>query len=192
MIRLVPIIILFLTFAAFSQPLKVRSAGNGKAKITIGKSRSIINLSEAIAGCLMTYDGSDPESKKYDATSFDLIDSVKKDGSIYVVLLATAGGNCNVQGHCGAAESYTLFWLKLNNSLKLQKKNSVVVQNCLDDLNLTEDSEIKLNQGVLKIQFEDNLDQENLDYTITRLIYKHREAEKGFIVKTKKRDRPQS
>lgn len=192
MFRLIPILILLLSFSTFAQNIKVRSAGNGKVRITSGKTQSIINLSKDMAGCLMTYDITDPKRRKFDSTSFDLIDSVKKDGSIYVVLLGGSGGNCNVQGQCGASESSTLFWLKLSQTLKVQAKQIVIPEDCLDDINLTDDSLIKMNKGVLSFEFEDNLYRQTLDYTVTKLIYKHSEPEKGFDIKTEKRDRPKN
>lgn len=192
MIRLIPILILLLSFSAFSQSIKVRSAGNGKARITNGKVQSVVNLSKDIGGCLLTYDATERKRKTFDVTAFELIDAVKIGNTTYVVFVATAQGNCNVQGQCGAAESYTLFWLKLNSALKVQSKQVAVVEECLDDINLTEGSAIKLKKGILSIEFEDNLYRESMDYTVTKLVYKHSEADKGFSIKTEKRDRPKN
>lgn len=192
MLRLVPFIILLLSITIFSQSLRVRSAGNGKARISNGKVQSVINLQKDISGCLLTYDRSEQKRKIFDVTGFKLIDSVTKGNTTYLVLLATASGNCNVTGQCGAAESYTLFWLKLNKALKLIDKQVAIAQDCMDDINLTEDSSITLNKGILRIEYEDNLYRESLDYSITKLVYKHAEAEKGFSIKTEKGARPKN
>lgn len=192
MFRLLPFIALLFSINTFSQTIKVRPAGNGKVRFSNGKVQSIVNLSKDIAGCLMAYDSSDPKRKRFDVTSFELLDSVKKGSSIYVVLLASAQGNCNVQGQCGAAESHTLFWLKLNSPLRVQDKRVVVVEECLDDINLSENSSLKFNKGLLSIEIEDNLYRNNLDYTVTKLIYKHSAPEKGFSVKIEKRARPKN
>lgn len=198
MFRLLPIIVLLFSISVFSQTIKVRSAGMGKARITNGKLSSIINLSKDVSGCFLLYDGSDPQSKKADVTSFGVIDSVKKGGSIYVVLLATAGGNCNVQGMCGATEDWTLVWLKLNNNLKVLDKKAIVVQSCrYGNIDLETDFEegkrpLKLVNGSLKIEYSENKYREDEDYKFHTLTYKKAEGEKGFRVVTDKRKRPKN
>jgi hypothetical protein len=196
MFRLLPIIILLLAFSTFSQSVKVRSAGLGKFRLTSGKVSSVINLSKDVSGCFLLYDGSDPKSKKSDATSFDLIDSVRKNGSIYLLLLATAGGNCNVQGQCGATEDWTLVWLKLNKSMKVLAKKAAVVQSCrysnieLESELETAETPFKLVNGKLKVEFSENLYNQDLDYKFHTLTYHKAATEKGFSIISEKRPRP--
>ena len=196
MFRLLLIILFLLSFSTFGQSLKVHSAGNGKARLTSGKLQSIINLSKDVSGCFQTYDATDPKRRKYDATGFDLIDSVKKGGSTYVVLLATAGGNCNVQGQCGATEDWTLIWLKLNQNLKVLAKKAAIVQSCFyDSFDLESELEegktpFKMVKGELKVEYSENLYQKDLEYQYHTLTYKHAEAEKGLMIVSEKRQRP--
>ena len=201
MFRLIPLIILLLSFNAFSQTIKVRAAKLGKAQIISGKASAVIDLSKDISGCLLIYDGTDPKLKKYDATGFNLLDSVRKNGAIYLVLVATSGGNCNVQGHCGATEDWTMIWLKLSNNLKVLDKKAVVVQSChygsidLESIELDKNDvqkPPKLVNGKLKIGYSENQYREDRDYIFHTLTYKKAEAEKGFTVKTEKRERPKN
>jgi len=49
----------------------------------------------------------------------------------YVLLLASAASNCNVQGECGADGSdSTLFWLKITRDLSLAGKQSFPISDC--------------------------------------------------------------
>lgn len=192
MFRIIPLLILLLSTVAFSQTVMVKRAGNGKARITVGKVRKIINLSKDLAGCIMAFDRSDPKIGRMDVSGFELIDSVIKRNANYIVLLGTTIGNCNIQGQCGATDTYTLYWLKLNKALVILDKQVAIIQDCLDDINMTEDTALRPYKGTLTVKYEDNLYQQSSDYTFSTLIYVHSEPEKGFIIKTEKRERPKN
>ena len=190
MLLLLPLIILLFAVNAYSQNLKVQRAGNGKAKLTLGKTQKILDLSKDLAGCVMAYDRSDPKLKKFDVSSFRLIDSVTKGGAVYAVLLGVTIGNCNVQGQCGATDAYTLYWLKLSKTLTVLEKQVAVIQDCMDDINMAEDTALALYKGTLTVKYDDNLYRESLDYSFSTLTYNHSEPEKGFFIKIEKRNRP--
>lgn len=191
------IIIIVLSFPVFSQTIKVRSAGNGKAKITSGKTRSIIDLSDDIEGCLSIFDGSVSFTKRTDITEFRLLDSVKKAGFYYLLIQAPAEANCNVQSYCGAAQDNTLIWLKLNNRLKVVEKQAVVIEDCQKRLYVNipkretdeeqQDLRLKLQNGKLEVESEKTIDSDTEETEVTTVSYNRSEAEKGLITKTEKR-----
>jgi hypothetical protein len=197
--RLISIIVLTfaLGFSAFSQTVKVRSAGSGKARITSGKLQKIIDLSNDIAGCLSLYDPTERKQKRTDVTAFRLLDAVKKGTITYLLLHAPAGPNCNVQGYCGAAQDNTLIWLKLDDRLKVIKKKAVVIEDCQAQLNIIfpdrQDEDIlnnlklKLIGGELKVVSEKELNLDTEEYEETTVIYKHAAPENGLTVTTAKR-----
>jgi hypothetical protein len=198
MVRLFPFFILLLSVSVFSQSVKVRSAGKGRARLTSGKLQSVINLSKDVSGCFLTYDITDPKRREYDVTAFDLIDSVKKNGSLYLVLLGSANGNCHIQGQCGAAEDWTLVWLKLSPTLKVLDKKAAIVQSCLyNSIDLESEFDegktpLKMVNGELKVEYSENRYQQDLEYKYHTLTYKRSEAEKGFSIVTENRTRPKN
>lgn len=201
LVRWFSLFILLFPFYAYSQGIKVRSAGKGKAGIISGKLHSIINLSDDISGCLTIYDGTDPKRRMSDVTYFQLVDSVQKGQNLYVLLYATAQGNCNVQGFCGAAENSTIIWLKLNKNLKLIDKKAFVWEDCVKSIYATypkinyesqSQFKLKLAKGKLVIKNEKNLYSETEDYEVSTLVYEHRSPEIGFIISTEKPPRPKN
>jgi hypothetical protein len=201
MFRLLPLIILAFTFNVFSQTIKVSSAKNGKVRITNGKSTSIINLSRDVSGCFSIFDGTDPERRISDGGSFQLIDSVKKNNKIYLLLQIAAQGNCNVQGMCGAAVDTSIVWLKLNQNLQLIDKKAFVWEDCIGQINpLTSKvnsegpgrNKLRLKNGKLLLKTEKNLYSETEDYEVSSFVYDHKSAEKGFMVKAEKPPRPKN
>ncbi len=60
-----------------------------------------------------------------------MVDETEKAPYTYVVLLASAPPNCNIQGECGAGGSdTTLLWLKLSRDLKLADKQAFAIDDC--------------------------------------------------------------
>lgn len=199
--RLLPLIILVFSFNAFAQTLKVSSAKNGKVRIVNGKTASIINLKNDVPGCFSIFDGTDPQRRISYVGSFHLIDSVKKDKKIYLLLQVAAQGNCNVQGMCGAAENTTIVWLKLNQNLQLIDKKAFVWEDCVGQINPVTSNvnsegpgrnKLRLKNGKLTLKSDQNLYSETEDYSVSTLTYDHNSAEKGFIISTKKPPRPKN
>ena len=172
---------------AFAQTIKVRSAKNGKVKIIKEKLSSVINLSKDLSGCPLVYDGSAPKERKVDVTKFELLDAIKKRNSTYLVLLATMGGNCNIQGECGATEDSTLVWLKLDQRLKAKNKKAVAIDSCrYNRVELV--SPVELVNGELKVEYSEIHYGEKREFEFYTLTYKRNEAEKGLMIITEKRN----
>lgn len=174
----------------------------GKIRFALGKTQKTVDLSSDISGCLTVEDRTDPKAGRWDVTDFQIIDKVAKNNKFYFLLLASAGGNCNVQGHCGATEDYTLIWLKLGKTLKVEDKKAAVVTSChyasinMQSPNIyNEDGKhlpLKLEKGALTIEIEENADYAEREYKFSRIVYKHAEAEKGFEIISINRERPKT
>jgi hypothetical protein len=170
-------------------------------KLTLGQTSRIIDLSKDISGCLTLYDGSISRTATFDATKFQIVDRVAKGDYFYFVILANAGSNCNVQGRCGAAQDNTLIWLKLNQQLQVEDRQTAIINSCYArDIDVIE-GDIKydddgmsptatMNNGTLTVEYDENRYTESAEYKVSRLVYKSAEAEKGFSITTEKKERP--
>jgi hypothetical protein len=187
-------------FAQKTAGIKVTPLKKGKVQLARGTVKSILDLSKDISGCIVTYDRSNPKARM-DTTDFDKIDEVVKGGKTYLLLVSEINSGCNVTGECGAATDLTLVWLKLNSRLQIESKKAVAVQSCFwGDINMIDDGEtsdetdstgnFKFKNGVLSLEFETNRYKTDLEYTVTSVNYNHAAGEKGLIIKTEKRTRP--
>ena len=117
----------------------------GRIRIHRGTQKLSLDLARDISGC--TGQQYDPTvNEKYGAgASFGLVDAREKASYVYVVLVAWAPPNCNVQGRCGAGGwDSTLIWLKLTKNLKLAGKQAFAIDDCAADrspVNLKEDTD---------------------------------------------------
>jgi hypothetical protein len=133
--------------AGVKTPVTIDELGGegGRIRIHRGTQKLSLDLARDISGCTgQQYDRSVDE--KYGAgASFGLVDAREKAPYVYVVLVAWAPPNCNVQGRCGAGGwDSTLIWLKLTKNLKLAGKQAFAVENCFEDrsaVNLKEDTD---------------------------------------------------
>jgi hypothetical protein len=181
--------------------IKVTPLKKGKVQLARGKVKSVLDLSKDVSGCIVAYDRSDPKAGKIDTTDFDKIDEVVKGGKTYLLMVSEINSGCNITGECGAATDLTLVWLKLNSRLQIESKKAVAVQSCFwGDINMIDDGEtsdetdssgnFEFKKGVLSLEFETNRYKTDLEYSVTSVKYNHAAAEKGLIVKTEKRTRP--
>jgi hypothetical protein len=160
-----------------------------RIRIVAGAEQAYINLTEDVSGCLDLFDPHSPEYRWKQPLWIKVIDRVRKDDKHYLVLLARAQSNCNVQGFCGAATDHTLIWLKLGIALKLEEKKSAVIEKCKSNIYLN-DSEydrqgelvIKLVRGRLAIEYGNTID-DNVR-TLSRLVYDRKFPEQGFVITT--------
>jgi len=180
--------------------IKVTPLKKGKVQLARGTVKSILDLSKDISGCIVVYDRGDPKAGKMDTTDFDKVDEVVKGGKTYLLLVSEINSGCNVSGECGAATDLTLVWLKLNSRLQIESKKAVTIQSCFwGDINIIDDetspedtgSDLKLSKGKLSLQFETNRFKADLEYSVTTVKYDRTQAEKGLIVSTEKRSRPE-
>jgi hypothetical protein len=172
--------------------IKVYPARGKRIRIVAGTERTLVNLTDDVSGCLELFDPTISQRRTREPLRIKVIDSVSKDDRHYLVLLAWAQSNCNVQGHCGASTDHTLIWLKLDSGLKLEKKQSAVIVDCrtsIDMIDTEYDSQdrliIKLVRGRLAIEYGDTFD-DNVR-TLSQLAYDRKFPERGFVITTKEK-----
>jgi len=171
--------------------IKVYPARGKRIKIVSGTKQILIDLTKDISGCLDLFSYPSKRVVKQ-PLGIKVIDRVSKDDQHYLVLLAEAQSNCNIQGHCGAASDYTLIWLKLDANLKLEEKKAVAVQECRSGITVIdpeyvemEAPAIKLVRGIMKIEYGNKLDDDTR--TTSQLIYDRKAPELGFVIATKEK-----
>ncbi len=161
----------------------------GRIRIHRGTQRLSLDLARDISGC--TGQQYDPTvNEKYGTgASFGLVDAREKASYVYVVLVAWAPPNCNIQGRCGAGGwDSTLIWLKLTKDLKLAGKQAFGIDDCFADrspVNLKEDEDeeyfsyMKLKNlpwedDVLRIEYREG------EGEIRRLVFDRQNPEAGL------------
>lgn len=165
--------------------LKISSAGGKKVRIALDPRKRMIDLSNEVLGCTELFDPAAPGRRIHDAARIGIVDWVHKGRRHYVVFWALANANCNVQGHCGAGENCTLLWLQLDAELRLEKKQAVVVQDCMaatgvPDMDLEEPgARLLLKEGRLDLRFGDLVAD---NPSLSRLVYERAACEKGLVV----------
>ena len=183
----------------------LKSTKTGKVTLSKGTLRSTIDLSRNVAGCAYVSGEVRRElDKKGCAASpaeFKLLDAQTKNKQNFLLIEAAAMGNCNVCGQCGASESSTLIWLKLDARLKVLDKKEVPIEDCRSGVSFvatankgeadeSENSDLKFKNDILHVEFEkrnyDNSD--NIFYEYSILDYSRKTPEKGFIIKAEKRE----
>jgi hypothetical protein len=172
--------------------IKVYPARGKRIRIVAGTERALVNLTDDISGCLELFDPTITQRRTRRPLGIKVIDRVSKDDKHYLVLLAEAQSNCNVQGYCGATTDHTLIWLKLDAGLKLEGKQSAVLVDCKANISMTDqeyDSQdglvIKLVRGRLAIEYGNTIDEEVR--TLSQLVYDRKFPERGFVIKTKEK-----
>lgn len=112
-------------------PIAVDSLDKGRIRIHRAGRKRVLNLGREISGCKgRLYDPMTQESSEAEV-GFEIVDETEKPPYTYVLLLASAASNCNVQGECGADGSdSTLFWLKITRDLSLAGKQSFPISDC--------------------------------------------------------------
>lgn len=165
--------------------LFVASAGGKKIEVAVGRQRRVIDLEREISGCTELFDPAAPSRRIHDSARIGVIDRVYKNRKHYLVIWALANGNCNVQGHCGAGGDCTLVWLQLDESLKPEKRQAVVVQECraetgIPDMDLEfPGKRLRLSDGRLEVKFGDLISETP---AWTHVFYEHDGCEKGLVV----------
>ena len=113
-------------------PPMVSGDSNGVIRLQSSHQTAFIDLASKIAGCTgQMYDPTTGE--KWDGgVSFSFLDVSRRKSLTYILLLASAAPNCNVQGMCGASETQdkTLLWLCISVGRTLIKHQRVVVESC--------------------------------------------------------------
>jgi hypothetical protein len=196
--------------AQIAAKIKLQNSAPGKITLTGNKTRAVLDLSKDVAGCAYA-DGATKKNFKDCAASpanFALVDAREKNNQTYLLISTDAAGNCNVCGRCGADDSFGLIWLKLDKNLRVLDKKSVPIDFCRMDITLVSDvvdfkeetseqsqeQTLKLNfkDDILAVDFEKTLFDDNGDvsgYEFSHLEYNRKTPEKGFVIKTEKREK---
>jgi hypothetical protein len=172
--------------------IKVYPAHGKRIRIVAGTERTLVNLDDDISGCLDLFDPTLSQRRTNRPLGIKVIDRVSKGAKHYLVLLAEAQSNCNVQGYCGAASDHTLIWLKLGAGLKLEEKQSTVIEDCKSNISVADpeydrldELVIKVVRGMLAIEYGNTFDADVR--TLSQLVYDRRLPEQGFVITTKEK-----
>jgi hypothetical protein len=152
-------------------PVRVVGLAKGRIRVERAGRKRVLDLAGEISGCIgSTFDP--VEHKKYESeVDFEIVDETEQGALIYLVLLASAPPNCNVQGACGAAEpDSTLIWLKLARDLTLAGKQAFAFDSCAtgksakiaekreDELLAIQARELPWNGDVLQVEYQERLE----------------------------------
>jgi hypothetical protein len=112
-------------------PVAVEVVKEGRIEIARGERRQVVDLTREISGCKGgTFDPSTQE-KYPGGPTVEVVDETEKASFTYVLLLASAPPNCNVQGECGAGgEDSTLVWLKIDKELAVADRQAFAISEC--------------------------------------------------------------
>jgi len=172
--------------------IRVYPARGKRIRIVAGTERTLVNLTDDISGCLELFDPILPRRRIIRPLGIKVIDRVSKGAKQYLVLLAEAQANCNVQGYCGAGSDNTLILLKLAAGLKLEEKQSAVIEDCKSNIYVADRTVdrlyklvIKLVRGRLAIEYGNTIDDEVR--TLSQLVYDRKFPERGFVITTKEK-----
>ncbi len=204
----------FFIFALFisasaqtNSKIKIQKSGLGKISVVRGKTRSVIDLSKDVAGCAFVSGAAKTRLDKIGCASspatFNLVDTTEKNKQTFLILTADAQENCNVCGQCGASEASTLLWLKLDTRLRVLEKKNVQLYYCRENISMispvsdvdektgNETWKLPFKNDMLTIEFEKTIYGENDKdvYEYTKVEYDRTKPEKGFVIKTEKREK---
>jgi hypothetical protein len=138
------------------EPVSVEMLPGGTVQLRRGARKVSLNLGSDIAGCKSRlYDPLEHVSSDADVR-LETVDETRQGAYTYLVLLAGAPPNCNVQGECGAGEeSLTLIWLKLDKDLKLAGKQAFAVDECPAQRSIRIEGKDVLGPDVVEIKTRD-------------------------------------
>ena len=112
-------------------PVAVENLNQGRIRMDRAGRRLVVDLAREISGCTgRTYDLTVHEEYE-GGVGFEIVDETEKAPYTYLVLLASAPPNCNVEGECGAGGlDSTLVWLKVTRDLSLAGKQAFPIDDC--------------------------------------------------------------
>jgi hypothetical protein len=169
-------------------PVAIESLDEGRIRVKREGRKLVVDLVREISGCTgRTYDRTVNEEYEGGA-GFEIVDETEKAPYIYLVLLASAQANCNIQGRCGAAMDSTLIWLKLTRELGLVGEQSFAVDDCKAERSariegegdpdfLLKAKDLTWAGDILQIQYEESVGGSE---TLWRLIYDRQNPGAGF------------
>lgn len=168
--------------------IDVESLNDGRIRIERGERSQVVDLSREVSGCKGELYDPTTGDKSWPAVELELLDQAEKDSRAYLLLLATAPSNCNVQGMCGAAPEpdATILWLKLAKDLSVEETRAAVIHSCTRFKTLRIDlgdgfdiqaSDLPWSGDILTVPFEDGMDG-----PVRQLVYDRKDPAAGFRV----------
>lgn len=179
-----------------NDPVKITYLQNGVLKLKSRKAQTTVNVKNDLPGCLRPYDGSEPKfnPSKTDLISIRVLDEVVKGDKFFLLLQINTGGNCNIQGYCGAVEENGLYWWQFNSALKQENYHHALIDSCMQFVGIDEwNGKIKDDQGLAletnhgklvikytKYEYGQNGDEKSKkSYS---LIYNRETPEQGLVI----------
>ncbi|HEX4961239.1 MAG TPA: hypothetical protein VF173_10410 [Thermoanaerobaculia bacterium] len=171
-----------------SMPVAVEGLKGGRIRVERAGRKLVVDLAQEISGCTgRTYDRTVNEEYA-GGVGFEIVDETERAPYIYLVLLASAQANCNIQGRCGAAVDSTLIWLKLTRELGLAGKQAFAIADCRAERSarvegegdpdfLLEAKDLTWTGDVLQIRYEESAGDSE---TLWHLIYDRQNPDAGF------------
>jgi hypothetical protein len=190
--------------------IKLQNSASGKITLIKNKTRATLDLSRDVAGCGYVNAAIRKNFKDCAASpaEFALVDATAKNNQTYLLISTEAAGNCNVCGQCGADDAFGLIWLKLDKNLRVLDKKSVPIDFCRMDITpvsnvvdfkeetqeQSQEESLKLNfkDDILAVDFEKTLFDDGgniVGYEFSHLEYRRKTPERGFVIKTEKREK---
>jgi hypothetical protein len=176
-----------------SDPIRITSLNDGRFRFAQRATQLVYNFQADLSGCAGTlYDGATGE-KYGGSVRARVLDETNRGKLWYVVMQVTTNSGCNVQGMCGAGVSVDVIWLKFDATLKLFKKQAVMVEDCRSSTELTrfdgksvdgQDTALEMRNGVLNLQSSRN-DYDKKTTSVLSLRYDRRTPERGFVISKK-------
>jgi hypothetical protein len=123
---------------------------------------SRVDLRPDIAGCQGDVFDPATEVRLGRQVRVRVLDATRRDGRDYILLIATAPPNCNIQGACGASPrpDATLVWLEIAPDLSVLRRQMFVVDHCVGARYVRAEADdwaarVRLTNDVLAIKFDE-------------------------------------
>lgn len=106
--------------------------GGATAAVTVRSARDSVTLDlhTDVLGCVGTLTDNSTGERFPAGVHWTVLDVTQAKPLYYVLLLAEAQSNCNIQGHCGASQDHTIVLLTLTRHLRLVHKQSIAIDDC--------------------------------------------------------------
>jgi hypothetical protein len=171
-------------------PVLVDTQSDGRIRVRRAGRTVVLDLSREISGCKgRLYDPTTKEEYE-GGVDLEIVEETEKKPYTYLILLASAVPNCDVQGACGAGgPNATLLWLKLTRDLSPVGQQGVTIEDCeaervvkvagergdQADVQALRAKQLPWTGDTLQIDFE-----EGAQHIQHRLLYDRRHPEAGL------------
>ncbi len=117
--------------AAVPPPVAVEALQAGKIQLVRAGETRVVDLAREISGCKGATVDPSTQEKYPGGPTIEVVDETEQGPFTYVLVLASAPANCNVQGECGAGgPDATLVWLKVDKKLAVVDREAFALNDC--------------------------------------------------------------